>query len=66
MLIAEGKDLDRAIDIGSGMLALARGMESRRIRSRLCVLRTSLAGSADYRPVQELIEQIDNALTLPL
>lgn len=65
VLIAEGKDLELAVDTGARMLALARGMESHRIRGRLGSLRANLAGSTDYRPALELIEQIDSALALP-
>ncbi len=66
VLVAEGKDLDLAINLGAKMLDRARGMESHRIRSRLRALRASMVTSADYQPARELIEQLDLALAVPL
>lgn len=66
VLIAEGKDLDLAVDVGAKMLDRAWGMESQRIRSRLRTLRASMIRSSDYQPARELVERIDTVLAVPL
>ncbi|MGH2602718.1 MAG: transcriptional regulator, partial [Dehalococcoidia bacterium] len=66
VLLAEGHDLDLAVDVGAKMLERAWGMESRRIRARLRELRAGMIRSADYQPARELVERINIALAVPL